>query len=49
MGIWNAWEMRNAYTVFVGKPEWKRALDRPKRRWGFLKISLKEIGYDVED
>jgi len=26
-------EMRNAYTSLVGKPERKRLLGRPKRRW----------------
>jgi hypothetical protein len=27
-------EMRNAYKILVGKPEGKRPLGRPKRRWG---------------
>jgi hypothetical protein len=27
-------EMRNAYTIFIGKPEGKRPLGRPRRRWG---------------
>jgi hypothetical protein len=26
-------EMRNAYKTFVGKPEGKRPLTRPRRRW----------------
>jgi hypothetical protein len=26
-------EMWNVYRLFVGKPEWKRALGRPRRRW----------------
>jgi hypothetical protein len=26
-------EMRNAYKILVGKPEGKRPLGRPKRRW----------------
>jgi hypothetical protein len=26
-------EKRNAYRIFVGKPEGKRPLGRPKRRW----------------
>jgi hypothetical protein len=25
--------MRNAYTILVGKPEGKRPLGRPRRRW----------------
>jgi hypothetical protein len=26
-------EKRNAYKILVGKPEKKRSLGRPKRRW----------------
>jgi hypothetical protein len=26
-------EMRNAYSVLVGKPEGKRPLGKPRRRW----------------
>jgi hypothetical protein len=26
-------EMRSSYRIFVGKPEGKRPLGRPKRRW----------------
>jgi hypothetical protein len=26
-------EMRNAYNIFVGKPEGKRPLGRPRHRW----------------
>jgi hypothetical protein len=26
-------QMRKAYNIFVGKPEGKRPLGRPKRRW----------------
>jgi len=26
-------EMRNAYKILVGKPEGKRPLGRPKRKW----------------
>jgi hypothetical protein len=26
-------EMRNAYSILVGKPEGKRPLRRPRRRW----------------
>jgi hypothetical protein len=26
-------EKRNAYRIFVGKPEGKRPLERPRRRW----------------
>jgi hypothetical protein len=27
-------EGRNVYRVFVGKPEGKRQLERPRRKWG---------------
>jgi hypothetical protein len=30
-------EMRNAYSVLVGKPEGKRPLGRPWHRWGHNK------------
>jgi len=26
-------EMRNAYSLLVGTPEWKRPLEKPIRRW----------------
>jgi hypothetical protein len=38
-------EKRNAYRVLVGKPEGKRPLGRPRRRWvGNIKMDLLEIG-----
>jgi hypothetical protein len=38
-------EKRNAYRILVGKPEGKRPLGRPRRRWvNSIKIDLKEIG-----
>jgi hypothetical protein len=37
-------EKRNAYRVLVGKPEGKRPLGRPRRRWGIiLKCILKKL------
>jgi hypothetical protein len=41
--------MRNAYNISVGKPEGKRPLRRPRRRWDNNKIVLNEVGYDVMD
>jgi hypothetical protein len=39
---------RNAYTVFVRKPEVKRPLGRPGCRWGDnIKMYLREIGWVV--
>jgi hypothetical protein len=40
-------EKRNAYRILLGKPEGKRPLGRPRRRWVYnIKIDLKEIGWD---
>jgi hypothetical protein len=41
-------EGRNVYRVLVGKPERKRPLERPRRRWkDGLKMDLREIGWGV--
>jgi hypothetical protein len=38
---------RNAYRILVGKPEGKRPLERPRRRWmDNIKMDLIEIGWD---
>jgi hypothetical protein len=38
-------EKRNAYRLLVGKPEGKRPLERPRRRWvDNIKMDLLEIG-----
>jgi hypothetical protein len=38
---------RNAYRILVGKPEGKRPLSRPRRRWmDDIKMDLREIGWD---
>jgi hypothetical protein len=43
-------ETRNAYRMLVGKPEGKRPLGRPRRRWvDDIKIDLREIGWDGMD
>jgi hypothetical protein len=42
-------EGRNVYRVLVGKPEGKRPLERPRRRWkNWMKMDLREIGWGVE-
>jgi hypothetical protein len=34
----------NAYRILMGKPESKRPLERPRRRWvGNIKMDLREI------
>jgi hypothetical protein len=39
----NGGERRNAYRVLVGKPEGKRPLGRPRRRWvNNIKMDLKD-------
>jgi hypothetical protein len=39
--------MRNAYSVLVGKPEGKRPLERPRRRWeDNIIMDLREIGWE---
>jgi hypothetical protein len=41
---------RNAYRIFVEKPEGKGPLRRPRRRWvNNIKIDLREIGWDSMD
>ncbi|KAJ4436544.1 hypothetical protein ANN_16575 [Periplaneta americana] len=43
-------ESRNAYRVLVGRPEGKRPLGRPRRRWeDNIKMELREVGYDGRD
>jgi hypothetical protein len=43
-------EKRNVYRLLVGKPEGKRPLGRPRRRWiDNIKKDLLEIGLDVVD
>jgi hypothetical protein len=41
-------EKRNMYRLLVGKPEGKRPLGRPRRRWiDNIKMDLLEIGVSV--
>jgi hypothetical protein len=43
-------EKRNMYKLLVGKPEGKRPLGRPRRRWiDNIKMGLLEIGVSVVD
>jgi hypothetical protein len=46
----NGGEKRNASMIMVGKPEGKRPLGRPRRRYtDNIKMNLKEIGWDGMD
>jgi hypothetical protein len=39
-------EKRKAYILFVGKPEGKRPLGRPRRRWVVnIRMDLGEVGW----
>jgi hypothetical protein len=43
-------ETKNAYRILVGKPEGKRPLRRPRRRWmDDIKIDPREIELDGVD
>jgi hypothetical protein len=43
-------EKRNAYGILVGKPEGKRPLGRPRRRWvNNIKMDLDEIEWGGMD
>jgi hypothetical protein len=43
-------EKRNVYRLLVGKPEGKRRLGRPRRRWiDNIKMDLLEIGVNFVD
>jgi hypothetical protein len=38
------WERRGIHSVLVGKPEGKRPLGRPRRRWEYnIKIDLPKV------
>jgi hypothetical protein len=43
-------EKRNACRILEGKPEGKRPLGRPRRRWvDNIEVDLREIGWDGMD
>jgi hypothetical protein len=43
-------ERRDIYRVLMGKPEGKRLLGRPRRRWeDYIKMDLQEVGYGGMD
>jgi hypothetical protein len=42
--------MRNAYKIMGGKPEEKKPLGRPRRKWkDNIKIDLAEVGFENVD
>jgi hypothetical protein len=43
-------DKKNARRILVGKPDGKRPLERPRRRWvDNIKMDLREIGWDRVD
>jgi hypothetical protein len=43
-------ERRNAYRALVGKPEGRRPLGRPRRRWeDNIKMDLRDVGWGAAD
>jgi hypothetical protein len=43
-------ERRGAYRALVGKPEVRRPLERPRRRWeDNIKMDLREVGWGGMD
>jgi hypothetical protein len=43
-------EVRGAYNILVGRPEGRRPLGRPRRRWeDNIKMDLREIGFGYVD
>ena len=53
MNIWHVARMgeeRGVYRVLVGKPEGRRPLGRPRRRWGDnIRMDLQEVGCGYVD
>jgi hypothetical protein len=42
--------VRGAYNILVGRPEGRRPLGRPRRRWeGNIKMDLRETGFGDVD
>jgi hypothetical protein len=43
-------EVRGAHNILVGRPEGRRPLGRPRRRWDdTIKMDLREIGFEDVD
>jgi hypothetical protein len=41
--------MRNAHNIFIGKPEGKRPIGRPRRTWEDIITDLRETRWDGVD
>ena len=50
LGMWRVWVRRMVYRVLVGKPEGKRPLGRPRRRWvDNIRMDVQEVEYGYMD
>jgi len=48
--MWRVWGEEGAYRVLVGKPDGKRPLGRPRRRWvDNIRMDLQEVGCGYMD
>jgi hypothetical protein len=49
--MWRTWGLvRGTYNILVGKPEGRRPLERPRRRWeDNIKMDLGKIGFGNVD
>ena len=48
--MWRVWGGEGVHRVLVGKPEGKRPLGRPRRRWeDNIKMDLQEVGGSCGD
>jgi hypothetical protein len=49
-GMWQTWERREKCASFGGKPEGKKPLERPRRKWeNGIKMDLREIDWEGVD
>jgi hypothetical protein len=45
--MYHDWGRRGMHMILLGKPEGKRLLGTPRRRWVYnIKMDLREIGWD---
>jgi len=48
--MWRVWVRRGVYRVLVEKPERRRPLGRPRRRWmDNIRMDLQEVGCEYMD
>jgi len=48
--MWNVWVRRGVYRVLLGKPEGRRPLGRPRRKWvDNVRMDLQEVGCGYMD